>query len=209
MEKISPRERERHIYLSFEQRQQLKEIVVRDTPARSKRARALLLIDEGFYGPGRSLAEVAERVSLHITSVGDLVGRAIERGANSAAIGISNEKNLPPKSERGGKGSKPKLSAGQAREIAEAYAIGEFTQKELARRYGVSPQTIGRAIKRENAELTEQIIQQRQQNTLEQDQEIAEAYASGEFTQKELARRYGITQASIWKAIKREEERQR
>jgi len=39
--------------------------------------------------------------------------------------------------------------------------------------------------------------------TDEQQQEIAEAYGSGKFTQQELARRYGVSQPTIGRIFKR------
>lgn len=146
-------ERANHLYLSYEQRQELKQVVNHDTPARGRRARALLLLDEGPHGPGLSPAQTAERVGMAPSSISSLVQRTVEQGPKKAAIGHRGEAMSERMARRWSElTNRGKLTDEQQQEIAEAYGSGKFTQQELARRYGVSQPTIGRIFKQFESE---------------------------------------------------------
>lgn len=138
------RERKHHIYLSLEQRRELTEIINNDTPARARRARVLLLVDEGLHGPGQTLTEASERTGMHTASVSHLVERAANSGPTQAAIGKTGDAS---------KGSSQRhlraLTDEQEAELTELFGSGQFTKAELARRAGVSNPTIGRILKRQ------------------------------------------------------------
>ena len=140
------RERKHHIYLSAYQREELKSIISHDTPSRSRRARLLLLVDEGFHGPALSFADAAERVGVTPATVSHLVERTILLGVKQAAIGLIGEaskkrvKDHPPRPRS--------LTPEEEKKCTGKFATGKFTKAELARRAGVHESTMGRIIRR-------------------------------------------------------------
>ena len=152
--------RKHHLYLSHEQREELKQIVIHDTPARGRRARALLFLDEGLHGPGLKECDVAERVGFSSNAVGSLLVRANEMGPKRAAVGRNSEHLIGTKrpgvgggshGKGGGPGSgpRPKLTPEEEKEYAELFATGKYTKSELARRADVHESTMGRVLKRQ------------------------------------------------------------
>lgn len=119
------------------------------TPARKSRAEILLLVDEGPEGPGMSNKDASKQVgTINPSSISQLIRRAIRMGPVKAAIGIRGEasKQAALSAERWGRNRK--LSQDSEHEIAADYATGTYTQRELARKHGVSHSTIGDTIRR-------------------------------------------------------------
>lgn len=100
-----------------------------------------------------------------------------------------------------------RLTDAQAEAIRQAYAAGGVSQSELARRFGVSPATISLTVRRKRrkdaagptvpvrplAKLTDDIVET-----------IRHAYDAGGVTCSELARRYGVSETAVAKAIRGE-----
>lgn len=82
------------------------------------------------------------------SSISQLIRRAIQLGPLQAAIGLRGEasKHAALNAEKWGPARA--LSPESEEEIAADYATGVFTQRELARKYGVSHKTIGNVVKR-------------------------------------------------------------
>ena len=91
----------------------------------------------------------------------------------------------------------------EMQKIKDEYATGEFSQAQLAHRWSVSQATISATIRGVNncgAGLGGKRRPGghfRQKITAEQRQEIREKYATGAFTQTQLAVEYGVTQARV------------
>ena len=95
-----------------------------------------------------------------------------------------------------------KLRRADAEKIKEEYASGAYTQAELAYRWSVSVSTISATIRGVNNCGSGENKFRRYGNfrfkiTEAQRQEIVEKYASGAFTQTQLAVEYGITQTRV------------
>lgn len=108
---------------------------------------------------------------------------------------------LDKKKRRGGN---RKLMRAEMQKIRDEYATGEFSQAQLAHRWSVSQATISATIRRVHncgsgvgSNKRRPGGHFRQKITAEQRQEIREKYATGAFTQTQLAVEYGVTQARV------------
>lgn len=151
-----PPRRKHHLYLSSDQRLELSEFIQREdtTPTRSDRAKILLLVDEGHEGPGLSNKEASEKIgTMGGNAIGELIRRANQMGPLKAAIGLTGEatKKRARESERFGR--PPTLSRETDQEIAAAYATGLYSERELARKHGISRGALRSAIKRAEREI--------------------------------------------------------
>ncbi len=122
-----------------------------------------------------------------------------DRNARGRSVG-SGKARLDRKKRRGGN---RKLMRAEMQKIKDEYATGEFSQAQLAHRWSVSQATISATIRgvnncgaglggkrRPGGHFREKI-------TADQRQEIREKYATGAFTQTQLAVEYGVTQARV------------
>lgn len=122
-----------------------------------------------------------------------------DRNARGRSTGHGKVR-LDKKKRRGGN---RKLMRAEMQKIKDEYATGEFSQAQLAHRWSVSQATISATIRgvnncgaglggkrRPGGHFREKI-------TAEQRQEIREKYATGAFTQTQLAVEYGVTQARV------------
>ena len=122
-----------------------------------------------------------------------------DRNARGRSVG-SGKARLDRKKRRGGN---RKLMRAEMQKIKDEYATGEFSQAQLAHRWSVSQATISATIRgvnncgaglggkrRPGGHFREKI-------TAEQRQEIREKYATGAFTQTQLAVEYGVTQTRV------------
>ena len=95
-----------------------------------------------------------------------------------------------------------KLMRAEVAKIKEEYATGNFTMTQLAHRWSVSQATISASIRGVNNCSNGSGGHRRSGNfrfkiTPEQRQEIIDKYASGDFTQTQLAVEYGVTQTRV------------
>ena len=136
------RPRKHHIYLSSSEREELERFAECETPARAKRAKALLLADEGELGPGLHLTHISAQLGFSVNYTSQLVAKAERNGAVDVAFGHTWE------SASKHRGITPEMD--QA--LAEEYALGKFTKSELARRFNVANSSVDRMLKRSGRE---------------------------------------------------------
>jgi predicted transcriptional regulator len=151
-------------------------------------AAQVLAIRKAYTSSDTTQAALAQKYGVHQVNIGCIV-----RGESWSEVGG------PIVVSRG----RPRIHAKVVRAIREAYAKGNITQKQLARRYGVQQSCIsdivlgdtwpevGGPIKvskkhKSRLRLTAIIVR-----------EIREAYATGTKTQAWLAQRYGVQQSCI------------
>ena len=132
------------ILLDKEERRQLEEIAADEkfSDARRQRATVLLLADIGPHGPGLTLSDIQENTGINSGYTSQLTARAMEQGPIAAAIGITSKGR--PKGILGNRKLSPKTEL----EITDYDASGEFTQTELAHRYGISQGTVSKIVDR-------------------------------------------------------------
>jgi len=182
----------------MDQRQALESIAESETPARQKRAKALLLVDEGELGPGLSYSEAGRQLDYAANAIGRLVRKAIEIGPEKAAIGLVADaiKRNPNKKH----GPSRTLTPEQEVQLAEDVALGEHSKAELARRYNISRGTLYNTVNRTdpNASKTRSPPPTL---TPEQRAQLAEDVALGEHSKAELARRYNISRTTLYNTV--------
>jgi len=133
-----------HIQLTSDERQRLQEIAKSDVKEHADRASAFLLLDESNKGQGLSIYEVARQLEKNQTTVSHWTKRAVRDGVEVTVLGNTG-------GYRGG--VRPRTMSPEAeREMAEQYASGKFTMRELARRHGVSRSTVSNSIHRTDIE---------------------------------------------------------
>jgi len=108
-----------------------------------------------------------------------------------------------------------KLIRGQINEIRELYKSGECTQKQLAEKFGVERETVGKIIRNErwgeegycfkSKDRSQYILRGERHPasklTWKMVEEIREIYKTGKHTQRELAKRYEICRDTVKKVI--------
>ena len=88
------------------------------------------------------------------------------------------------------------MTVEQIAEMKAIYATGKSSYNKLAKRYGVSNQTIKRHV---NPTITPQ---PRRVLTAAEVAEIRAAYEPGKVSYKDLARRYDVTITTIWRRVR-------
>lgn len=97
----SVRPREFHLYLTTEEREQLKAMVrTEKTLARKRRALALLRADQSQAGSSQPLTHIAFKLGFSADHVSKLVRKAAKYGAIKTALGLEPSDITKPRSER-------------------------------------------------------------------------------------------------------------
>lgn len=100
-----------------------------------------------------------------------------------------------------------KLTEEQVIELCEEYATGDYTQAELANKYGVSTSNIGFIVAGRTWEDIERPISEgdgRAKLTTDDVREIRRLYVIGDYSQRELGERFGVTQAEVGNIVRGE-----
>lgn len=132
------------ILLGEEERTQLEEFLTQEnlSDRQKTRANVLLLADIGQHGPGVAFTEIEQRFDLRPYFVSQLVKQAMEKGAFEVATGKKKE------GDGRGKNSSKTLFPETESEISALAQHGEFSQKELGKKYGISQRTVSDIIRR-------------------------------------------------------------
>lgn len=148
----------------------------------------------------RHKCDVANCVNPDHLELGTNEDNVDDRNARGRSTGHGKVR-LDKKKRRGGN---RKLMRTEMEKIREEYASGEFSQAQLAHRWSVSQATISATIRKVNncgaggePKRRRTGGHFRQKITEQQRQEIREKYATGAFTQTQLAVEYGVTQARV------------
>ncbi len=155
-------------------------------------------------------------------------GTAADNSADCAAKGRLNSPNgkrsgrytRPDRTARGEGVGGAKLTAGDVREMRRLYLTGEYSQQDLADRFGVGRENIGQILRGENwahiesdPEAVAAVSKQRRAKAGEnnnsaklkewQVREIRALYATGEHGYRPIAERYGVNPATVRAIVQR------
>jgi group I intron endonuclease len=163
--------------------------------------------------------DLSKEYEVSQSSIGDIISNKCWKDGTLSEEYYSRIFNVASSSRSGVKNPRAKLTWGNVREVREKYLTGKYTYGDLSEEYGINSNNIrniifNRAWKDEN--LTEEYFQKisdmsikrkRGENrafaklTWAKVREIREKYLPGKYTQRGLAKEYGISQGVVRRII--------